>query len=56
MHIDLKEINRLELFRMGILPQHIEKTDTLHITKIPICFSRHAARVCIVAECFVALC
>ncbi len=27
MHIDLKEINRLELLRMGILPQHIEKTD-----------------------------
>jgi YfiH family protein len=27
MHIDLKEINRLELLCMGILPQHIEKTD-----------------------------
>lgn len=27
IHLDLKEINRLELLRMGILPKYIEKTD-----------------------------
>ncbi len=26
MHIDLKEINRMELIRLGVLPRHIEKS------------------------------